>query len=72
MFLRIRPMRGVSFYLFVLVLLAVPQTVWAQQELAKESQNPVGNLIGVPFDNNTSFSEGPEGATVNTLNLKPV
>ena len=65
-------MRGVSFYLFVLVLLAVPQTVWAQQELAKESQNPVGNLIGVPFDNNTSFSEGPEDATVNTLNLKPV
>jgi hypothetical protein len=26
----------------------------------------------VPFENNTSFSEGPEDATVNVLNLKPV
>ncbi len=44
----------------------------AQQELAKESQNPIGSLISLPFENNVSFSEGPEDATVYSLNLKPV
>lgn len=31
------------------------------EELAKLSQNPVGNLINVPFQNNTNFNDGPLG-----------
>ena len=30
------------------------------EDLAKLTQNPVGNLISVPFQNNTNFSVGPE------------
>ena len=66
------PFQLIFCLLLAAALMAVPETVKAQQELAKESQNPIGNLISVPFENNTSFSEGPEDATVNTLNLKPV
>ena len=29
------------------------------EELAKISQNPVGNLVSVPFQNNTNFNTGP-------------
>jgi hypothetical protein len=29
------------------------------EELAKIAQNPVGNLISVPFQNNTNFNVGP-------------
>lgn len=43
-----------------------------QEELAKKSQNPIGNLISVPLENNFEFGVGPEGATVYVLNLKPV
>ncbi len=66
------PFKPIFYLLFATALMVAPEAVLAQQELAKESQNPVGNLISVPFENNTSFSEGPEDATVNTLNLKPV
>jgi hypothetical protein len=41
-------------------------------DLAKQSQNPVANLIVVPFENNVNFGIGPEDATDNVLNLKPV
>ena len=30
------------------------------EELAKLAQNPVGNLISVPFQNNTNLNYGPE------------
>lgn len=43
-----------------------------EETLAKESQNPVANIISVPFENNANFGVGPEDATVNTLNIKPV
>ena len=41
-------------------------------ELAKLAQNPVGNLISVPFQNNTNLNYGPERGTQNILNLQPV
>jgi hypothetical protein len=41
-------------------------------ELAKLAQNPVGNLISLPFQNNTNFNFGPEGGTQNILNIEPV
>ena len=39
------------------------------QQLA---QNPVGNLISVPFQNNTNLNFGPEKETQNILNIQPV
>jgi len=33
------------------------------EELAKETQNPVANLISVPFQNNFNFGIGPNDIT---------
>jgi len=41
-------------------------------ELAKLAQNPVANLISVPFQNNTNFNVGPQNGTQNILNIQPV
>jgi hypothetical protein len=41
-------------------------------ELAKLAQNPVGNAISVPFQNNTNLNYGPERGTQNILNIQPV
>ena len=41
-------------------------------DLAKQSQNPVSSLISVPFENISSFNNGPNDAYVNVLNIKPV
>lgn len=41
--------------------------------LAKEAQNPIANLISLPFQNNTNFGYGPKGQrTQNVLNIQPV
>ena len=58
--------------LIMLVLISRLPTAVAQEELAKESQNPLGNIISLPFENNTSFGIGPKDAVQNVLNLKPV
>lgn len=41
-------------------------------ELAKASQNPIANMISVPFQNNTNYNVGPEDKTQNILNIQPV
>jgi hypothetical protein len=42
------------------------------QSLAKAAQNPVADLVSLPFQNNTDFNFGPEEETLNTLNIQPV
>jgi hypothetical protein len=42
------------------------------EDLAKLAQNPVGNLISLPFQNNTNLHYGPERGTQNVLNIQPV
>jgi hypothetical protein len=42
------------------------------EDLAKLAQNPVGNLVSVPFQNNTNFNYGPLSGTQNILNIQPV
>jgi hypothetical protein len=42
------------------------------EELAKETQNPVANLISVPFQNNFNFGIGPNDATQWVMNVQPV
>jgi hypothetical protein len=40
--------------------------------LARAAQNPVANLISLPFQNNTNFEFGPREKTQNVLNIQPV
>ena len=44
----------------------------SSEELAKMAQNPVANLISIPFQNNTNLNYGPEQGTQNILNIQPV
>lgn len=44
----------------------------SSEDLAKLAQNPVGNLISLPFQNNTNFNVGPRNGTQNILNIQPV
>jgi hypothetical protein len=44
----------------------------AMAALARAVQNPVANLISLPFQNNTNFNYGPNGHMQNVLNIQPV
>jgi hypothetical protein len=44
----------------------------SETELAKKTQNPVADLISVPFQNNFNFGTGPEDRTVWVVNVQPV
>ena len=55
------------------VIAAAPvRAEMSAEELAKAVQNPVANLISVPFQNNTNFNVGPQNGTQNILNIQPV
>ena len=55
------------------LLLAGPANAeMSAEELAKLAQNPVGNLISVPFQNNTNYNVGPLNGNQNILNIQPV
>ena len=41
-------------------------------ELARAAQNPVADMISLPFQNNTNFNFGPQSKTQNILNIQPV
>lgn len=41
-------------------------------ELAKTAQNPVADLVSLPFQNNTDFGVGPQNRVRNVLNIQPV
>jgi hypothetical protein len=43
-----------------------------EKDLAKKVQNPVADLISVPFQNNTTYNMGPNDRAANTLNIQPV
>jgi hypothetical protein len=42
------------------------------EDLAAAAQNPVANMISLPFQNNTLFGMGPDNDTANVLNIQPV
>ena len=44
----------------------------SQEELAKLSQNPIANLISVPFQYNANLNYGPQKGTQSILNIQPV
>jgi hypothetical protein len=44
----------------------------SEEELAKIAQNPVANMISVPFQNNFNFDVGPNNTCQYVLNVQPV
>src|SRR6185295_2563303 len=60
-----------TFALVALIPMAANAEMSAE-ELAKLAQNPVGNLISLPFQNNTNLNFGPDKGTQNILNIQPV
>jgi len=44
----------------------------SNSDLAAKAQNPIANMISLPFQNNTNFDVGPSDGTVNVLNIQPV
>jgi hypothetical protein len=44
----------------------------SETELAKKTQNPVADLISVPFQNNFNFGAGTKDQTIWVLNVQPV
>ena len=73
MTVRINPRRLACAGIALAALAAAPvHAEMSAEELAKLAQNPVGNLISVPFQNNTNFGVGPQSGTQNVLNIQPV
>ena len=56
---------------FFILGFACTQTCYAD-DLAKQSQNPLGTIISVPFEKNVYTGIGPSDSTAYALNLKPV
>jgi len=44
----------------------------SDEELAKAAQNPIADMISLPFQNNINFDVGPLEKTQNILNIQPV
>ena len=51
---------------------AQAQDSGADSSLAKAAQNPVADLISLPFQNNMQFGVGPDDDILNILNIQPV
>ena len=62
---------GIALLYGILTVTAAHAELSAE-DLAKIAQNPVGNLISVPFQENAYFNVGPEERTQNVLNIQPV
>ncbi len=58
---------------FVAAALALPVGgLFAKEDLAKASQNPIGDVINLPVQNTTYFDMGPADKTYNVTNIQPV
>ena len=42
------------------------------EDLAKASQNPIADLVSLPFQSNTNFNSGPFNRTQEIVNIQPV
>ena len=41
-------------------------------EIARQLENPLGDVTRIPFQNNTNFNAGPHKGTLNVLNIEPI
>ena len=73
----------IHFLIIFLLMVGIKQNLYAQEdndaaqelsaaELAKKAQNPIANMISVPFQNNTNFGIGEYNRSQNILNIQPV
>jgi hypothetical protein len=60
--------------LIAVIFLSICNISYAQSnaELAKAAQNPIANLISLPFQYNINTGIGPDDETQNILNIQPV
>ena len=58
----------------VMAVMTTPHAGHAQENdgLREAAQNPIADLISVPFQNNTNFGAGRTANTQNVLNIQPV
>lgn len=59
----------------LLIAMSAEVPAWAGEsstDLAKKTQNPVADLISIPFQNNMNFGIGPNNRMQNVLNVQPV
>ena len=63
---------SLSALLLPLTLLLHGGVCFAEDDLAKQSQNPLGTVISAPFENNFLFGIGPSDSTAYILNMKPM
>jgi hypothetical protein len=63
---------GCAAFLAATLLASAAHAELSAEDLAKIAQNPVGNLISVPFQENAYFNTGPLNGTQNVLNIQPV
>jgi hypothetical protein len=49
-----------------------PEAAANSEELRKEAQNPIANLISLPVQENFNFGNGPANRTQNIVNIQPV
>ena len=54
------------------VSIAVGAEEESANELAKKTQNPVSDLISVPFESDFNFNTGSKQANVYVLNVQPI
>jgi hypothetical protein len=59
-------------FLYGILTVTAAHAELSAEDLAKIAQNPVGNLISAPFQENAYFNVGPEERTQNVLNIQPV
>jgi hypothetical protein len=52
--------------------IAQDETGSGSGDLAKAAQNPVGDLVSLPFQNNMQFGVGPDDRVLDVLNIQPV
>jgi hypothetical protein len=70
-------MRQPRIAAFTLLALLIAAPLWAQEEateteLAKKTQNPISDLISVPFQSNFNYNVGPGNDLQYVLNIQPV
>lgn len=66
-------MKKIAFLFIVINLFTL--SIFSQTsnaELAKEAQNPLSNMISIPFQNNTTYRIGDNNSTQNILSFQPV